>query len=592
MELDEKTLKRYETRFREMGVSRRGFMKIAAMVAGSSAALTPLAPFARGAVAAPRTVAAQDAAGPTTGEEQIFYHFALQEDPNSFDFNKDLYAAGEPETWAGLLTFDQDFNVLPDWAERWESNADGSVWTFYLRPNNTGFSNGDPVTAETFVYSFKRLLDPANAAAYGFILLGVKNASAFNNGDQIDGRAPTADDLGLRAIDEWTLEMTMEGPQGNLPQIVAYLSCVPCHPASVEQYGDNWALGDVPLVSNGPFKLDRWEHDVRVEVSKNENYWDAENVFLTKVIDPITPAAQSTLAFEQNKLDWTPVPGSELSRYQNDPELSQLLQQYVYPGIWQLVPSNGIPPFDKVEVRRALSHAIDRERIASVTNGLALPALQMIPNGLFGYIDDPAITDIQKYDPQLAMDALVGTEYEGGQNWPSIVMSMRGSEEVYNADVMAADIVAQLEEVLNMKVEIEVIPLTSFSEIQFQNKMQLIWIRWWYDYPDPANGYGDMYYSRKSSGKRQAWSNAQFDDLVEQGAAELVPEQRLEIYKQAEKLIQEDVGYIPVVFRVDQYAFKPWVKNVPINQQGYVVAEGNIYTRMLTQVYIEGRPAS
>jgi ABC-type transport system substrate-binding protein len=99
-----------------------------------------------------------------------------------------------------------------------------------------------------------------------------------------------------------------------------------------------------------------------------------------------------------------------------------------------------------------------------------------------------------------------------------------------------------------------------------------------------------MYYSRKASGKRQAWSNEEFDNLVDQGRGESDPEARLEVYKQAERVIQEDVGYIPVVFRVDQYAFKPWVQDVAVNRQGFTVPEGNIYVRMLSTVRVDGRP--
>jgi ABC-type transport system substrate-binding protein len=98
-----------------------------------------------------------------------------------------------------------------------------------------------------------------------------------------------------------------------------------------------------------------------------------------------------------------------------------------------------------------------------------------------------------------------------------------------------------------------------------------------------------MFYSQKASGKRQSWSNAEFDDLVNQGKAEPDPEARLEIYKQAEKVIQEDVGYIPVVYRVDNYAFKPWVKDVPMNRQGFTVPDGNIFVQMMSKVAIEGR---
>jgi ABC-type oligopeptide transport system substrate-binding subunit len=168
-------------------------------------------------------------------------------------------------------------------------------------------------------------------------------------------------------------------------------------------------------------------------------------------------------------------------------------------------------------------------------------------------------------------------------------MWMRANEEIYNAGIMAADIVDQLRTNLNMDVAIQEVPQSNFSEQLFENEWQLIFIRWWMDYPDPNNVYGDMFYSRKSSGKRQAYSSDVFDDLVEQGKAEPDPAKRLEIYRQAEEVIQTDVGYIPLVYRVDNYVFKPWVKGLPVNNFGQAVPDGNIYVRMLTKVSVEGR---
>ena len=585
----EQHLENLERRFRTTGVDRRTFLKVAGAAAAGTAFSAGAARYAGPAAAA--TASARQATG-----DQTFYHFNLQEDPVSFDWNLNLYTQAEEETFAGLLTFDSDLNAIPDWAERFEPNADASVWTFYLRQDNKGWTNGDPVTAEDFVWSFTRQLDPANAAAYAGFLFDIKNAEAFNTGTGVDGKALTGADLGLKAIDQWTLEVTMEGPRAYFPQVVAYLAAFPSHRPSVEQHGaEKWASGEVPLVSNGPFKLDRWEHDVVVELSKNEGYWNAEAIQLTKVYDPIVASDTAVQVYERGEgtlqLDWVQVGAADLPRYQQDPALATQLKQYVYPGIWMLVPSNGRPPFDKIEVRRALSHAVDRTRLAELTQGLAIEAYGMVPIGVYGYFEDPAINDLQKFDPQLAMDALKGTEFEGGQGWPEITMHMRGSEEHLNAELMANDIVSQLKEHLNMNLKIQVWPEASWRPELFKNEFDLVWIRWWYDYPDPNNGYGDMFYSRKSSGKRQAWSNAEFDDLVNAGKGEPDLEKRLEIYKQAERIIQDDVGYIPVVYRVDQYAFKPWVRGVPTNRQGFVVPDGNIYVRMLTEVSIDGRPA-
>ncbi len=582
-------------RFKSVGMSRRNFMKIAAAAAAGTVTTAGMERYVGpGAAAAPRRALLRQNFGP----DEVFYHFALQDDPLSFDWNLNLYCNAATQTGSSVLTFDENLNAVPDWAETFAPNDDASVWTFNLRPDNQGWTNGTdtrPVTAQDFVFSWERQLNPANAAAYAGFLFDIKNAEKYNLGEE----GITAEDLGMKALDDWTLEVTMEGPRSYFPQVVGYLASFPSPQWAVEEYGsDGWASGDVPLWVNGPYKLDRWEHDVVVELSPNEGHWNYENLNLKKVFQPIVPADATVLTYErgegEQQLDWVLVPASDLTRYQEDPQLSEQLKQYVYPGIWMLVPSNGQEPFQNDEVglkvRRALSHAVDRSRLGTLTNGLTTEAFGMVPTGVFGYIDDPEIAAIQAFDPDLAMEMLVGTPYEGGQNWPEITMHMRGQEEVYNADLMANDIVAQLQENLGMNVNIQVWPEASWRPELFKNEFQLVWIRWWYDYPDPNNGYGDMFYSQKASGKRQAWSNAEFDDLVNQGKAAPDPEARLEIYKQAERVIQEDVGYIPVVYRVDQYAFKPWVKDVAVNRQGFTVPDGNIYVSMLNEVRVEGRP--
>jgi ABC-type transport system substrate-binding protein len=345
-------------------------------------------------------------------------------------------------------------------------------------------------------------------------------------------------------------------------------------------------------------KLDKWEHDVVVETSPNPGYWDFENIRVKKMIQPIVPAESTLLTYERGegiqRFDWAPVGASDLKRYQEDPELSEQLRAYSYPGIWFLVPSNGKEPFQNdevgLQVRRALSHAVDRSRIVALTNNLSIEANCLVPAGVYGFIDDPEISAIQAFDPAKAMEMLVGTPYEGGKNWPEITMHMRGTEEVYNSDLMANDIIAQLQENLGMSINIQVWPEASWRPELFKNEFQLFWIRWWYDYPDPNNGYGDMFYSQKSSGKRQSWSNAEFDALVDEGKGVTDPEARLEVYKKAERIMQEDVAYIPVVFRLDQGAFRPWLKDVAVNRQGFAVPDGNMYPRMVADIAIEGRP--
>jgi ABC-type transport system substrate-binding protein len=264
---------------------------------------------------------------------------------------------------------------------------------------------------------------------------------------------------------------------------------------------------------------------------------------------------------------------------------------YDAPITWYLTPQVTQPPFDDVRVRRAVSHAVDRKVIAEkVIQGQGVPAHAYIPPGLPGYIDaakHPKYLEFQKFDPKLAMEALKGSKYEGGKNWPKITLTMR--EEGPNPKAMAEAIQAMLLQHLKMNVELEVLEPRVFRERLWKLDLQFIFIRWFADYPDPHNEYYDTLYSKLAGGRRQAWSNAAFDTLLEKGREELDWNKRLDIYMQAEEVLQQDVGYIPVVWGLFFGMFKPWVKGQPRNSREQIMVDGNIYRWAREHMYIVER---
>ncbi len=166
---------------------------------------------------------ATEVSGSTSEDEQILYDLYATSDAASHDFNADLYCNGVAQIWAGVATFDADFVAVPDWAESWVPNDDATVWTYNIRPDNTGFTDGSPVTAETFAWSWKRLLTPETAAPYASIAYDIKNAQEIN----LEGMDP--EELGVTVVDDWTLEVEMIGPRGLFPIIASYVAMVPAH---------------------------------------------------------------------------------------------------------------------------------------------------------------------------------------------------------------------------------------------------------------------------------------------------------------------------------------------------------------------------
>jgi ABC-type oligopeptide transport system substrate-binding subunit len=559
-------------RLQTIGVRRREFLQVAGGLLGAALVQRAMGPLSLAQAAPP--------AGTKLAKEQVF-RWALPNEPSSLDLNRYLYGGGDPGLWAWLMKFDPDYKPVPWLAERFETNATGDVYTFFLRPG-LKWSNGDAVTANDFIWSYRRKLDPATAADYPGFFYDVKNAEKINKGEIKD-----LTQLGVSAKDDRTLEFQLEGPRGYFHVLMAYAATAPSHRATVEKFGDKWTEPG-NIVTNGTFLLDAWEHNKQLVLKKNPHYFEADRMSLDKVVRPIIARQSQLLAYENNELDFVEVPASDLKRIQNDAKLSKELIPYDSPITWYLTPQVTHPPFDDLRVRRAVSHAIDRKTIAEkVIQGQGAPAHAYIPPGLPGHLEAakyPKFLDIQKYDPKRAMEALKGSKYEGGKNWPKITLTMR--EEGANPKAMAEAIQAMLAQHLKMNVELEILEQRVFRERLWKLDLQFIFIRWFADYPDPHNELYDTLYSKLAGGRRQAWSNAEFDTLLEKGREELDWNKRFDIYMKAEEVLQQDVGYVPIVWGLFFGMFKPWVKGQPRNSREQIMVDGNIYRWAREHLYI------
>jgi oligopeptide transport system substrate-binding protein len=223
MHIPDEQIHLFEKRLQAIGVGRRDFLK----VVGAMAALGGLG-FVTQAQAAKPTVPAP---GEKLAKDQTFRFGGggwFQNDPASHDFNKDLYCSGVPALFAGLMAFNADFVAVPWMATKVEPNKDGSMWTFTIRKDSR-WSDNAPVSARDFEWSWKRQLDPASAAPYASFLYDIKNAEAFNKKQITD-----ASQVGVKAKDDWTLEVTLEGPRGYFPVLSAYLAALPGYRPAVE----------------------------------------------------------------------------------------------------------------------------------------------------------------------------------------------------------------------------------------------------------------------------------------------------------------------------------------------------------------------
>lgn len=588
-------LQLFYTRLQAIRLGRRHFLQVVGAAGGASAVALALEACG-GGEAAPEQPAATSPSGPapaatraaspvtapsTEGNENLnlaadqTFRINSADEPLSFDFNENLYCLGDPAVFAQLLQFDPLLQVQPDVAETWEANEDQSVWTFHLR-QDTKWSNGDPVTAHDYEWSFKRQLDPATEANYAGFLYDLKNGEAFNNGQ--DGI--TRDDVGVRATDDYTLVCELEGPRGYFPVLAAYTSAAPAHRASVEQYGDQWTEA-ANIVCNGSYTLVDWQHNRSFTLKKNPGYWNAQNITVETVFEPIIDATGEFLAYQNNEIDLA-LRGSigNLAQVQSDPVLSKEYFKYNLQGTWYLAPSFHLAPFDDKNVRLALNHAIDRDTIVNqVLSGLGTPAYTMINPGMPGY-DPNRYDEFTSYDPELALSLLQGTPYEGGRNWPEIVITMRNNEGDAPVTVAQA-IAAMLTQNLGMN-NIEVRPgdPTTTYQLMYQHRVQLMWVRWYIDYPDPNNDMYLVWYSQISTGQRHEYSNEEFDRLVAEAAAMPNGPERWQKYYDANQLMISD-GAATFVYNPYNYGLiKPWVAGMPTDQDGNLVPNWNVFLRM------------
>lgn len=585
---DAEQVKLFMQRSAAAGVSRRGFMKILAAAAGTTALAACGAPAAPAPAESGSGEAAAPAAGEMLADEQQIMRLPFGNEPASHDFNFDLYCGGETELFAGLMRFNTDYQPVPYVAESYTVSDDGTVYTFKFAPGQT-WTNGDPVTPADFEWSFKRQLDPASGAPYAAFLFDIKNGEAINTGAE----GVTTDDVGIKAIDDTTLEITLEGPRGYFPTVMAYLAALPAHRPSVEQFGEKWTEA-ANIVTNGPWKLTSWEHDSSLTFERYDDFALEPKAKLRKRISPIVATDAQLAAYETNELDRALVPVAELKRLQADPVLSQEIQTFSLTGTFYLAPSFSMAPFDVLEVRQALNHAIDRETIVnSVLQGIGQPAMTFVPPDSPGYVD-PAqydwVAELTGYDPQKAMDLLVGTPYEGGQNWPEVKLTYRSDELAGVPGLVAQAIQAMLKENLNMDVTLEGLENAVFRSSMWEHKNQLTYVRWYMDYPDPNNDHFLVWYSSRASGSRHEYADPEYDAMLEEAAGGATMEERMAIYSEAEKRMLEAGAATYVYYPFGVRLYKPWIQGLPKNSAGANVQDWNIYFGLPQEVYVVDHP--
>lgn len=444
----------------------------------------------------------------------------------------------------------------PGVAESWELSADGRTYTFHLREDAL-WSNGEKITSEDFMFSWRRALTPALGSQYTFLMTDVVGADDFYAG-RIDDYAA----VGFGAPDDRTVTITLKQP---IPYFLSNLAnnaiWLPVHRATIEATGaisdrsSGWTKPE-NFVGNGPYVLTDWRPNETITIAKAKTYWAADRVEINAVVyHAFDNASTEELTFRAGQLHRTVwVPMSKVPGYreqENSPmiEVDSLIARFVNINVER-------PPFDDVRVRRAFALAINRASLAEhVYLHTAVPARRIVPTGMPDYPRDHDFT----YDPDAARALLAEAGYPGGANFPQVIFSQEGGGSANSAEALQA----QWQSELNVTVEINISePRVHWDKLN-RKDFTLALGGWTADYPD-ATTYLDLW--KIGSGYNFThWEDARYDQALAAAAAELNPEVRMTKLRAAEGFLMEHMPIIPIVFEKDKMLIHPSMKNFTPN---------------------------
>ncbi|HBL7237577.1 TPA: oligopeptide ABC transporter substrate-binding protein OppA [Serratia liquefaciens] len=484
-------------------------------------------------------------------------------DPNLAESNVEFYIFND--LFEGLLRVGKNGEVIPALATKWETK--GTVWTFHLRPE-AKWSNGDPVTADDFVFSWRRLTDPKTASPYGSYL-----ASAYVlNAAEINAGSKPPSELGVKALDAHTLQVTLAEPNSYLLKQLVHFPVLPVNRKVVEQYGKNWTQPQ-NFVGNGAFKLAQWVVNEKVVVERNTQYWDNAHTVLNKVIFLPLQGFPEVARFRAGEI--------ELG-YSAPPELYQQLKKNL--GDEQLVTypllstsyfafNNRQPPFNDVRVRQALNLALDKQVIAGKVLGYGQqPAWTFTPTGAGGFTLQPGVAAGWSQEQRIAQAKKLLAEAGFNAQHPLRFTLLYSNDATIKKIVIAAS--AMWKKNLGAEVTLQNQERKVVLDNINNGKYSAAFSRWLADYNDPST-FLNVFRSTSSENSAK-YANEHYDRLLHQATAAQNPEQVQQAFQQAEDVLAVDTPVAPVYYEANATLVKPYVKGIDFTRQGPLY-DKNVY---------------
>ena len=495
------------------------------------------------------------------GNRDGVLHFGNGTEPQTLDPH---VMSGMPEVNVARALFEglvvrnpETLEMEPGVAQRWDISADGKVLTFYLNPE-ARWSNGDRVTAEDFAWSLRRSLHPDLGNQLAYTLFPIAGAQAFAKGELAD-----PDALGIRVLDEQTLQITLANPNPYFLGTLSTYPSFPVHRATVEAHGKStdrftpWTRVE-NFVGNGPFTLTEWQLNRRLVVSKSDTYWDADKVALNAVVfHPIENAVSEEKMFRAGQLHYTTsVPLNKIPAYRDLADSPY--RQEPWQGSYFLQFNVNRPPVNDQRVRMALAMAVDREKLVStVLGGTELASSTLVPAATPDY----SSPQVQHYDPDRARALLAEAGYPGGEGWP-------GLEYLFNTSENHRRIAIALQQLWKDELNIEITLANQewkvFLDTTSEKNYALSRRGWIAGDLNPASFLN--IFTSESGTNDTGFSNPRYDEIMLELAPETPdPEVRRALMQEAEAIVLRSAAAIPLYTYNSKHLVQPSVRGAPSN---------------------------
>lgn len=472
---------------------------------------------------------------------QVVLNRGNDTDPATLDHHRtSTVAEGRimKDLYDGLVIQAADGTAVPGTAESWEISEDGLTYTFTLR-ENAAWSNGDPVTAGDFVFAFKRIMNPETAAGYASMLFPIANAEAIAGGKQ------PLDDLGVRAIDDRTLEITLNAPTPYFLELLTHQTGLPLHQATVEANGDRYTQPGT-MVTNGAYKLISFQPNDQLVMDKNEHYYAADDVQIDRVNwIPFEDRAACLRRFEANEVQiCSDVPGEQMDYVKQN--LPDQLRIAPYLGSYYL-PIKGADggPLKDARVRQAISLVIDREFLATeVWSETMLPGYSVVPPGIVNYVEGGVTLDYSD-DMLDREDQALALLEEAGVTEGSLSVKLLYNTSENNKNTMAA--VADMLGNIGIEATLdETEGATYFNYLREGGPFDISRAGWIGDYNDPQNFL--FLFGSDVQFNYSRWKSPEYDAIMTRAAAETDLAARAEVLAEAETLLLQELPIVPILY--------------------------------------------